>query len=46
MHHVSSVTPEFLKYLKGSVEMHVHVTQHIAAPPDMIGTDNTIVVER
>ena len=46
VHHVSSVTPEFLKYLKGSVEMHVHVTQHIAAPPDKIGTDNTIVVER
>ena len=45
VHHVSVVTPEFLKFLKGSVEMTVHVTQHISAPPDKIGTENAIVVD-
>eukprot|EP00981_Chlorochromonas_danica_P012530 scaffold5121_cov223-Ochromonas_danica.AAC.8 len=45
VHHVPSVTPEFIKFLKGSVEMQIHVTQHIDAPPDRIGTKNDIVVE-
>jgi hypothetical protein len=29
IHHVPSVTPEFIQFLKGSIEMQVHVTQHI-----------------
>jgi hypothetical protein len=32
IHHVPSVTPEFIKYLKGAVEMQIHVTQHIEPP--------------
>lgn len=32
VHHVSSVTPEFIKYLKGAIEMQIHVTQHIEPP--------------
>ena len=32
VHHVEHVTPEFIKFLKGSLEMHVHVTQHVDAP--------------
>ena len=32
VHHVPSVTPEFIKYLKGSVEMQIHVNQHVEAP--------------
>ena len=45
VHHVPNVTPEFLKYLKGGLEMHIHVTQHVDPPPDRISTDNSIVVE-
>eukprot|EP01036_Dinobryon_divergens_P061407 gene61407-81851_t len=36
VHHVPSVSPEFIKYLKGSVEMQIH---------DKIGTANNIVAE-
>jgi hypothetical protein len=32
VHHVENVTPEFLAFLKGSLEMHVHVTQHVDMP--------------
>lgn len=45
VHHISHVTPEFLKYLKGGLEMLIHVTQHVDAPPDKISTTNTIVVQ-
>jgi hypothetical protein len=45
VHHVPCVTPEFIKWLKGSVEMEIHVTQHVQTPEDKIGTNNTIVVE-
>jgi hypothetical protein len=45
IHHVPCVTPDFLKFLKGSIEMNIHVTQHIDHPPDKISTSNPIVVE-
>mmetsp|Transcript_30506 Transcript_30506/g.41769 ORF Transcript_30506/g.41769 Transcript_30506/m.41769 type:complete len:716 (+) Transcript_30506:1-2148(+) len=45
IHHVPSVTPEFIKYLKGSVEMQIHVNQHVEGPTDKIGTANAVVVE-
>lgn len=32
VHHVERVTPEFIAFLKGSMEMHVHVTQHVDPP--------------
>ena len=32
VHHVPCVTQEFIKYLKGAIEMQIHVTQHIEAP--------------
>lgn len=32
VHHVPSVTEDFLKFLRGSMEMQVHVTQHINPP--------------
>lgn len=33
VHHIPSVTPEFIKFLKGSIEMQIHVAQHIESPP-------------
>ncbi len=45
VHHIPSVTQEFIDYLKGSIEMQIHVTQHVEAPSDRIGTKNAIVVE-
>lgn len=45
IHHVPHVTAEFVEYLKGSIEFQVHVTQHINAPSDKIGTSNQICVE-
>ncbi|CAE7690816.1 unnamed protein product [Symbiodinium microadriaticum] len=46
VHHVDKVTPEFIAFLKGSMEMHVHVTQHVDTPSGQkIGTANSIVVE-
>jgi len=45
IHHVPCVTEEFIKYLKGNIEMHVYVNQHVDAPNDKIGTTNEIVVE-
>ena len=45
IHHVPCVTHEFIRWLKGSVEMEIHVTQHVKTPDDKIGTNNTIVVE-
>lgn len=32
VHHIPSVTPEFIKYLKGSIEMQIHVNQHVDPP--------------
>lgn len=32
VHHIEKVTPEFIKFLKGSVEMFVHVTQDVQVP--------------
>lgn len=45
IHHVNNVTQEFIDYLKTSVEMQIHITQHIDAPADKIGTSNAIVKE-
>eukprot|EP01033_Poteriospumella_lacustris_P003736 gene3736-2647_t len=45
VHHIPCVTQEFLAYLKGSIEMQIHVTQHIDPPLDKINTDNPIVAE-
>jgi len=45
IHHVERVTPEFVKFLRGSMEIYVHVTQNVETPPDKIGTNNAIVVE-
>lgn len=45
IHHIPNVTPEFIKYLKGSIEMQIHVNQHVDPPPDRIGTSNSVVVE-
>eukprot|EP01035_Chromulina_nebulosa_P019766 gene19766-25700_t len=45
VHHVPTVTKEFLEYLKGSVEFQIHVSQHVDEPPDKIGTINQIVVD-
>mmetsp|Transcript_5555 Transcript_5555/g.5738 ORF Transcript_5555/g.5738 Transcript_5555/m.5738 type:complete len:1029 (+) Transcript_5555:142-3228(+) len=45
VHHIDRVTPEFIQFLKGSIEMFVHLTPHVAATPDRIGTNNPIVVE-
>ena len=33
IHHVDRVTPEFIKFLRGSMEMFVHVTQNVETPP-------------
>ena len=33
IHHVERVTQDFINFLKGSVEMHVHVTPHVDGPP-------------
>ena len=33
IHHVEKVTQEFINYLKGSVEMFVHLTPHVETPP-------------
>lgn len=43
IHHIERVTPEFIKFLKSSVEMHVHVTPHVDPPLDRLGTSNEIV---
>jgi hypothetical protein len=45
VHHIPSVTQEFIDYLKGSMEMQIHITQHIDVPSDRIGTANAIVKE-
>lgn len=45
IHHVSNVKEDFLNMLRGAFEMRVHVTQHITAPSDRLGTSNTIVIE-
>jgi hypothetical protein len=36
VHHIPCVTPEFVKYLKGAIEMQIHVSQHID-PPSVSG---------
>ena len=33
IHHVPCVTEEFIAFLKGSIEMHIHVTQQVNDPP-------------
>jgi len=45
VHHVPVVTQEFLDFLKGSIEMQVHVTQHVEPPADRLSTANSIVAE-
>ena len=45
IHHIPSVTKEFIDFLKGKIEMKIYVTQHIPVPKDTIGTTNPIVVE-
>jgi len=45
IHHVPCVTQEFLDFLKGSIEMQVHVTQHVEQPADRICTTHELVVE-
>lgn len=45
IHHVPKVTEDMIEKLKGALEMKIHVTQHISAPPDQIGTKNNIVVD-
>ena len=45
VHHVPRVTPDFVQFLKGSMEMRVHVTQHIEPPKEKLGTGNAIVVD-
>jgi hypothetical protein len=32
IHHVDRVTQDFINFLKGSMEMNVHVTQHVETP--------------
>ena len=32
VHHIPSVTQEFIDFLKGSIEMQIHVTQHVDTP--------------
>lgn len=32
VHHIPSVTPEFIAYLKGSIEMHIYVNQKVETP--------------
>jgi hypothetical protein len=39
VHHVPNVTKDFMAFLKGSVEMHVHVTQYIEPPKVDIDID-------
>ena len=45
VHHIPNVTQEFVDFLKQSMEMQVHITQHIDVPSDKIGTANAIVKE-
>ena len=48
VHHVPKVSPEFLQFLKGSMEFRVHVTQFVERPKgdlEIIGTNNTVVVD-
>lgn len=45
IHHVPQVTQAFIDFLKGSIEMQIHVTQHVENPPDKLGTTNDIVVQ-
>lgn len=45
VHHVPCVTKEFVAFLKGAIEMQIHVNQHIEAPPDKISTRNDIITE-
>ena len=45
VHHIPNVTQEFIDFLKQSMEMQVHITQHIDVPGDKIGTANAIVKE-
>jgi hypothetical protein len=32
VHHINNATPEFLKYLQGSVECRLHITQYVEPP--------------
>jgi len=45
VHHVPRITPEFVNFLKGNLEMQIHITQHLDAPQDKVSTSNPIVVE-
>ncbi len=43
VHHIPSVTKEFIQFLKGSIEMQIHVTQHVDAPP--VSTSHFLIRE-
>lgn len=45
VHHIPCVTKEFVAFLKGAIEMQIHVNQHIEPPPDKISTRNEIIEE-
>lgn len=43
VHSVNNATKDFLDFLKGPLEISIHVTQHVDPPSDRIGTANEIV---
>jgi hypothetical protein len=43
VHHVPNVTREFVAFLKGAVEMHVHVTQYIEPPKVDVDVDRCLL---
>lgn len=45
IHHIPKVTEDMIGKLKNAMEMKIHVTQHISAPPNQIGTKNQVVVD-
>jgi len=45
IHHVPKVTQEFIDFLKGSMELKIHITQHIDAPKEKIATTNKLVAD-
>eukprot|EP01038_Epipyxis_sp_PR26KG_P007613 gene7613-10366_t len=45
IHHIERVTPEFIAFLKGSIEMQIFVNQNIDQPSDKVSTSNPVVVE-
>jgi len=45
IHHIPKVTEDMIENLKRAMEMKIHVTQHVSAPANQIGTKNQIVVD-